>query len=105
MKNFLYKNYWWAIPAALAVVAVLYLWAQNRKRVNPAENPEAESLDREVTLYNGISGHTAEIMYLQRWLNQHGAAPALATDGRFGQKTAEALYKQKSRYDIALKDL
>lgn len=103
MKNFFAKNYWWAIPAALAIVAALYVWSQNRRRATPASNPKGEGLDKNVVLYNGISGHSLEVSYLQRWLNERGAT--LKADGRFGPKTADALHKQKGVWEIALKNL
>jgi len=61
-------------------------------------------VDKERVLYNGIKNSKNEVERLQVYLAIDGKLPESGIDGIFGQKTADALFKQKGVYHITLKD-
>jgi len=101
--NFLKKNWYWLIPLVFLAAYAAYIWAQNRKASKRVEENDTTGLNVNAVLFNGVPGFDAEIRYLQTWLNKKGQS--VDVDGRFGPKTAAALFAVTGKYDTTLKDL
>lgn len=101
------KKYWWFfIPIIIAgIYAALQAKAIKALSKDGSEStlPGGSNLDKNVILYQGITGKQNEVKALQMWLNSKGEN--LVVDGDFGPKTAVSLHNKKGVWHIALKDL
>lgn len=113
--SFIYRNYWWLVPALLALGGWWWYESEKKKSGTPdakkgssdaaSTPPPTAGLDKSAKLYNGVQGKKEEVKYLQSWLNANGANPKLTVDGIFGEKTAFALNQVKGVWDITLSKL
>ena len=134
MVDFLKKNWYWAIPALLAVGAGAYLWLQKRRAENartdgaqaavnagktpgtpPSKTPTPKTpappkdrfpgLDSKALLYVGVKDKEKEVRYLQNWLMGYSPFTVLTANGVFDTTTGAALQQATGKTSIRLLDL
>ena len=96
MIGFFSKNWFWLIPLVLAVVVFFVLKPKQVGDTEPGN--AAPPLRKDDVLYQGITGYSAEIKELQKWLG-------VAQDGIFGPKTAQSLYAKKGKWNVKLSEI